>query len=111
MMVESLGRCLTLHEQFGCHEPETAEDVHLVELRIVADILLVEGGEERLARGSCGGQGLAAKCCALWREGHSDFAIWAPVLYDLDSCFGIENVGLIKLRYDADWDYEWKGTP
>ena len=44
-------------------------------------------------------------------EGHSNFAIWEPVLYDLDSCFGVENVGLIKIRYDADWDYEWKGTP
>ena len=44
-------------------------------------------------------------------EGHSNFAIWAPVLYDLDSCFGVENVGLIKIRYDANWDYEWKGTP
>ena len=44
-------------------------------------------------------------------ENHSNFAIWEPVLYDLDSCFGVENVGLIKIRYDADWDYEWKGTP
>ena len=44
-------------------------------------------------------------------ENHSNFAIWEPVLYDLDSCFGVENVGLIKIRYDADWNYEWKGTP
>ena len=41
----------------------------------------------------------------------STFAKWVPVLYDLDSCFGVENVGLIKIRYDADWDYEWKETP
>lgn len=38
-------------------------------------------------------------------EGHSNFAIWAPVLYDLDSCFGAENVGYLKVRYDADWNY------
>ena len=38
-------------------------------------------------------------------EGHSNFAIWAPTLYDLDSCFGAENVGYLKVRYDADWNY------
>lgn len=38
-------------------------------------------------------------------EGHSNFAIWAPVLYDLDSCFGAENVGYLKVRYDANWNY------
>ena len=38
-------------------------------------------------------------------EGHSNFAIWAPVLYDLDSCFSADNVGYLKIRYDADWDY------
>ena len=41
----------------------------------------------------------------------STFAKWVPVLYDLDSCFGVENVGLIKIRYDADWHYTWKETP
>lgn len=42
-----------------------------------------------------------------WQQGedHSNFAIWAPVLYDLDSCFGAENVGYLKVRYDADWNY------
>jgi hypothetical protein len=42
-----------------------------------------------------------------WEQGenHSNFAIWAPVLYDLDSCFGAENVGYLKVRYDADWNY------
>ena len=38
-------------------------------------------------------------------EGHSNFAIWAPVLYDLDSCFSADNVGYLKIRYDADWNY------
>ena len=44
-------------------------------------------------------------------EGHSTFAVWAPVLYDLDSCFGVENVGYIRVRYDANWDYTWNGAP
>ena len=42
---------------------------------------------------------------------NSTFAIWAPVLYDLDSCFGVENVGYIRVRYDATWDYTWNGAP
>ena len=41
----------------------------------------------------------------------SSFAIWAPVLYDLDSCFGVENVGYIRVRYDAGWDYTWNNAP
>ena len=42
---------------------------------------------------------------------NSTFAVWAPVLYDLDSCFGVENVGYIRVRYDAGWDYAWNGAP
>jgi len=42
---------------------------------------------------------------------NSTFAVWAPVLYDLDSCFGVENVGYIRVRYDATWDYTWNGAP
>ena len=42
-------------------------------------------------------------------EGHSQFARWAPVLYDLDSCFGVENVGLLKIPYNADWQYFSEG--
>lgn len=42
---------------------------------------------------------------------NSTFAVWAPVLYDLDSCFGVENVGYIRVRYDANWDYTWNGAP
>lgn len=42
---------------------------------------------------------------------NSTFAVWAPVLYDLDSCFGVENVGYIRLRYDANWDYTWNNAP
>lgn len=41
-----------------------------------------------------------------WSE-NSHFAVWAPVLYDLDSCFGVENVGLITIKYNADWQYEY----
>lgn len=36
---------------------------------------------------------------------HSTFAVWAPVLYDLDSCYGVENTGKIFITYDADWNY------
>jgi hypothetical protein len=42
---------------------------------------------------------------------NSSFAVWAPVLYDLDSCFGVENVGYIRVRYDANWDYTWNNAP
>ena len=38
---------------------------------------------------------------------HSTFAVWAPVLYDLDSCYGVENVGKIFIAYDADWNYTY----
>ena len=38
---------------------------------------------------------------------HSTFAVWAPVLYDLDSCYGVENVGKIFITYDADWNYTY----
>ena len=39
----------------------------------------------------------------------STFAVWAPVLYDLDSCYGVENVGYLTIPYDADWYYNLKG--
>jgi hypothetical protein len=42
-------------------------------------------------------------------EGHSTFAVWYPVLYDLDSCYGAENVGRITIPYDADWNYTYNG--
>ena len=42
---------------------------------------------------------------------NSTFAVWAPVLYDLDSCFGVENVGYLRVRYDANWDYTWNNAP
>ena len=42
-----------------------------------------------------------------WGE-NSTFAIWVPVLYDLDSCYGVENVGKITIAYDADWNYTYK---
>lgn len=39
----------------------------------------------------------------------STFAIWYPVLYDLDSCYGVENVGRITIPYDAEWNYSYNG--
>lgn len=36
---------------------------------------------------------------------NSTFAIWMPVLYDLDSCFGVENSGYLQIPYYAEWDY------
>lgn len=35
----------------------------------------------------------------------STFAIWLTDLYDLDSCFGVENVGNLHVPYHAEWDY------
>ena len=39
----------------------------------------------------------------LWDE--SEFAIWYPTLYDLDSCYGVDNKGYKWVPYYADWDY------
>ena len=36
---------------------------------------------------------------------NSNFGIWYTDLYDLDSAFGAENVGKLKIPYNADWDY------
>ncbi len=39
----------------------------------------------------------------------SQFAIWFTDLYDLDSCFGADNVGYLRIPYYADW-YYYTGT-
>lgn len=41
---------------------------------------------------------------------NSTFAVWYPVLYDLDSCFGVENSGYLQIPYYADWNYQLNGT-
>lgn len=41
---------------------------------------------------------------------NSTFAIWMPVLYDLDSCFGVENSGYMQIPYYADWNYYLNGV-
>lgn len=41
---------------------------------------------------------------------NSEFAIWITDLYDLDSCFGAENSGYIRIPYYADWDYTLRGA-
>ncbi len=41
---------------------------------------------------------------------NSTFAIWMTDLYDLDSCFGAENSGYIRIPYYADWDYTLRGA-
>ena len=40
---------------------------------------------------------------------NSDFAVWLTDLYDLDSCFGVENVGYLEIPYHAEWQYMLKG--
>lgn len=41
---------------------------------------------------------------------NSEFSIWYPTLYDLDSCYGVDNKGYKWIPYYADWDYEkWGG--
>jgi len=37
---------------------------------------------------------------------NSTFGIWYTDLYDLDSCFGAENSGYIRIPYYADWNYK-----
>ena len=37
---------------------------------------------------------------------NSTFGIWYCDLYDLDSCFGAENSGYIRIPYYADWNYK-----
>lgn len=41
---------------------------------------------------------------------HSTFAQWITDLYDLDSCFGVENSGYLQIPYYAEWGYELKGS-
>lgn len=40
----------------------------------------------------------------------STFAVWLTDLYDLDSCFGVENSGYMQVPYYADWDFKLNGT-
>ena len=37
---------------------------------------------------------------------NSTFGVWYTDLYDLDSCFGAENSGYIRVPYYADWNYK-----
>ena len=37
---------------------------------------------------------------------NSTFCVWYTDLYDLDSCFGAENSGYIRIPYYADWNYK-----
>ena len=39
----------------------------------------------------------------------SSFGIWYTDPYDLDSCFGVDNVGFLRIPYYADWDYQRGG--
>lgn len=41
---------------------------------------------------------------------NSTFAIWMTDLYDLDSCFGAENSGYVRIPYYADWNYTLNGA-
>lgn len=41
---------------------------------------------------------------------NSTFAVWICDLYDLDSCFGVENSGYMQIPYYADWHYHLNGT-
>lgn len=36
---------------------------------------------------------------------NSEFAVWYPTMYDLDSCYGVDNKGYRWIPYYADWDY------
>lgn len=40
----------------------------------------------------------------------SSFATWITDLYDLDSCYGVENSGYMQIPYYADWNYELNGV-
>ena len=41
---------------------------------------------------------------------NSTFAVWITDLYDLDSCYGVENSGYLQIPYYADWGYRLNGT-
>jgi hypothetical protein len=41
---------------------------------------------------------------------NSTFAKWLTDLYDLDSCFGVENSGYLEIPYYADWNYKLNNT-
>ena len=36
---------------------------------------------------------------------NSTFGVWTPILYDLDSCYGVENSGYLQVPYYANWNY------
>lgn len=40
---------------------------------------------------------------------NSTFAVWITDLYDLDSCYGVENSGYLQIPYYADWNYQLEG--
>ena len=65
------GMCtLLLEEEFGSDETKTTEQVHLVELRIVADIFAIEGRKHRLAICPIDSQCLAAQRHAFGSDAH-----------------------------------------
>lgn len=37
---------------------------------------------------------------------NSSFSVWLTDLYDLDSCFGVENTGKLEIPYHAEWQYQ-----
>lgn len=41
---------------------------------------------------------------------NSTFALWITDLYDLDSGYGVENSGYMRIPYYADWNYTLNGT-
>ena len=41
---------------------------------------------------------------------NSTFALWITDLYDLDSGYGVENSGYMRIPYYADWDYTLNNT-
>lgn len=41
---------------------------------------------------------------------NSTFGVWYCDLYDLDSCFGAENSGYLRIPYYADWNYQLNGN-
>lgn len=41
---------------------------------------------------------------------NSTFAIWSPELYDLDTCFGVDNIGKLIVPYYSTWNYTLNGA-
>jgi hypothetical protein len=67
-------------------------------------LLKVGGGEMSIMDAIDPATGVVNADMIDWEN--STFTKWITDLYDLDSCYGVENTGRLEIPYYAEWDYE-----